>query len=133
MISCFLLLAAVSSTFRDNKPYLFHISSRACCLEKSLKQLREAKNMKPLWKVKGFEKQDIPTTADRERHTNRQTKSHSDAADARARARHDAAHHKTSTGEQNRQGDTETILTFRALHGSHTVSIPFETIVKKAT
>ena len=27
MISCFLLLAAVSSTFRDNKPYLFHIST----------------------------------------------------------------------------------------------------------
>ena len=52
----FLLLVAVSSTFRDFKPYIFHISRRACCPEKCLKQLREAKNMKPLWKVKGFEK-----------------------------------------------------------------------------
>ena len=73
MVSFFLLLEAVSSTFRDFKPYLFHISSRVCCLEKCLKQLREAKNMKPLWKVKGFEKQTY--------HTNRQTKSHSDAQD----------------------------------------------------
>ena len=52
----FLLLVAVSSTFRDNKPYLICEIGRACCLEKCLKQLREAKNMKPLWKVKGFEK-----------------------------------------------------------------------------
>ena len=52
VVSCCLLLVAVSSTFRDFKPYLFHISSRAWSLEKCLKQLREAKNMKPLWKVK---------------------------------------------------------------------------------
>ena len=39
----FLLLAAVSSTFRDNKPYLRCEIGRACCLEKCLKQLREAK------------------------------------------------------------------------------------------
>ena len=43
MISCFLLLAAVSSTFRDNKPYLRCEIGRACCLEKCLKQPREAK------------------------------------------------------------------------------------------
>ena len=39
----FLLLVAVSSTFRDNKPYLRCEIGRACCLEKCLKQLREAK------------------------------------------------------------------------------------------
>ena len=39
----FLLLAAVSSTVRDNKPYLRCEMCRACCLEKCLKQLREAK------------------------------------------------------------------------------------------
>ena len=39
----FLLLVAVSSTFRDFKSYLRCEIGRACCLEKCLKQLREAK------------------------------------------------------------------------------------------
>ena len=49
----------------------------ACDPKKCLKQQREAKNMKPLWKDRGFE-QHILTTVDREGDTNRQTKSHSD-------------------------------------------------------
>ena len=49
MVSCFLLLGAVSSTFLD-----FRKSSVAWRPEKCMKQLREAKNMKPLWKIKGF-------------------------------------------------------------------------------
>ena len=52
MVSCFLLLVAVSTTFLD-----FRKSSVAWRPEKCMKQLREGKNMKPLWKVKGFEKQ----------------------------------------------------------------------------
>ena len=35
------------------------------------------------------------------------------------------------TREQNRQGDTESSLTFSALHGNHIVPIPFDTIVLK--
>ena len=52
MVSCFFLLVAVSCTFLDVKLHCFFWS-----LEKCWKQLREAKNMKPLWKVKAFEKQ----------------------------------------------------------------------------
>ena len=72
---------------------------------------------------------DIPTTTDREEQTDE--KLMHKQADARARARHDAAQHKTA--EENKIDRDETTLTFRALHGNHTVSIPFETIVKKAT
>ena len=56
MVSCFLLLVSVSSTFRDVKSYLICGIGRTWSLEKCLKQLREVKNMKPLWKVKDFEK-----------------------------------------------------------------------------
>ena len=89
--------------------------------------------MKPLWKVKGFEKQTFQP---------QQT-----GKDTRTDSRKVSVMHKTSrrtgtgmgrrgtaqdsTGEQSRQGDTETTLTFRALHGNHIVPIPFETIVKK--
>ena len=52
MVSCFFLLVAVSCTFLDVKLHCFFWS-----LEKCWKQLQEAKNMKPLWKVKAFEKQ----------------------------------------------------------------------------
>ena len=85
-------------------------------------------------------KADIPTTAEREGHTNGQTKSHSDAQDKKTHGHgHGATRHGTaqdstahdSTGEQCRQGDAETTLTFRALRGNHIVSIPFETIGKK--
>ena len=51
----FLLLVAVSSTFRDLELHLFYKSRRARNLKKCLKQIRESKKMKPLWKVKGFE------------------------------------------------------------------------------
>ena len=53
----FLLLVAAASTFRDFKLHPFHMSSRARSLKKFLQQLREAKNMIPLWKVKFFENQ----------------------------------------------------------------------------
>ena len=80
-------------------------------------------------------KADIPTTAEREGHTNGQTKSHSDAQDKETHGHgHGATRHGTaqnSTGEQCRQGDSETTLTFRALRGNHNMSIPFETIGKK--
>ena len=56
MVSCFLLLVAVSSTLRDFKPNLICKRGVAWSFEKCLKHLREAKHMKPLWKVKGFEK-----------------------------------------------------------------------------
>ena len=87
--------------------------------------------MKPLWKVKGFEKQTYqPQQAGKDTRivtvmhkTSRRT--------GTGTARRGTA--QDSTREQNRQGDTETTLTFRALHGNHIVSIPFETIVKKAT
>ena len=135
MVSCFFLIVAVSSTFRDLKPYLFHISSRAWSLEKCLKQLREAKNMKPLWKVKGFEKQTYqPQQTWKDTRTDRRKvtvmhKTSRRTGTGTGTARRGTA--QDNTGEQNRQGDTETTLTFRALHGNHFVSIPFETIVKK--
>ena len=131
----FLLLVDVSSTFRDFKPYLFHISSRASSLKKCLKQLREAKNMKPLWKVKGFEKQKYqPQHTGKDTRTDRRKvivmhKTSRRTGTGTGTARRGTA--QDSTGEQNRQGDTETTLTFRALHGNHIVSIPFETILKK--
>ena len=78
-----------------------------------MKQQREAKSMKPLWKVKSFE-QHILTTADREGDTNRQTKSVSNAQDKQTHGHghgHGTARYGTvhdSTGEQSRQGDAET-------------------------
>ena len=44
MVSWFLLLVVVSSTFRDIMLHLFHKSSRSWSLGKCLKHLREAKN-----------------------------------------------------------------------------------------
>ena len=63
---------------------------------------RSKKNMKPLWKIKGFEKQTY--------HTNRHTKSHSDAQDKQTHGHghghgHDAAQHKNT---QENKIDTET-------------------------
>ena len=91
--------------------------------------------MKPLWKVKGFEKhtyQPQQTGKDTRRDRRKVTVMHktsrrtgTDTSTARRGTAQD------SRGEQNRQGDTETSLTFRALHGNHIVSIPFETIAKK--
>ena len=57
MVSCVLFLVADSSTVLDFKPYLICKRGVALSLEQCLKQLREAKNMKPSWKVRGFEKQ----------------------------------------------------------------------------
>ena len=57
MVSLFLLLVAVSSTFADFKLHLFHTPRRASNLQKCLKLPTSRKNMKPLWKVKGFEQQ----------------------------------------------------------------------------
>ena len=48
----FFLLVAVSSSFLYFRKKKWSLKSRKC-----LKQLREEKNMKPLWKVQGFEKQ----------------------------------------------------------------------------
>ena len=91
--------------------------------------------MKPLWKVKGFEKQTYQpqqtgkdTRTDRRKVTVMHKTSRRTGTDTSTARRGTA---QDSRGEQNRQGDTETSLTFRALHGNHIVSIPFETIVKK--
>ena len=90
--------------------------------------------MKPLWKVKGFEKQTYqPQQAGKDTRTDRRKVTVMHKTSRRTgtgTARRGTA--QDSTGEQNRQGDTETTLTFRALHGNHIVSIPFETIVKKS-
>ena len=84
--------------------------------------------MKPLWKVKGFEKQTYqPQQTGKDTRTSRRTGTGTGTGTARRGTAQD------STGEQNRQGDTETTLTFIALHGNHIVSIPFETILKKNT
>ena len=100
--------------------------------------------MKPLWKVKGFEKQTYQpqqtrkdTRTDRRKVTvmhqiSKRTVAGTGTATVTARrgtAQDSTAH--DSTGERSRQGDEETTLTFRALHGNHIVSIPFETIEKK--
>ena len=105
-------------------------------LEKCLKQLREAKNMKPLWKVKGFEKQTCqPQQTGKDTRTDRRkvtvmhkTSRRTGTGRARARARRDAAQHKTAQENKIDKETQRTTLTFRALHGNHIVSIPFETI-----
>ena len=84
--------------------------------------------MKPLWKVKGFEKQTYQPRADKRKVTVMHKTSRRTGT-GMGTARRGTA--QDSTGEQNRQGDTETTLTFRALHGNHIVSIPFETLVQK--
>ena len=53
----FLLLIAVSNTYRDFKLHLFGTKIGLEICKNCLKQLRKAKNMKPLEKVKGFEQQ----------------------------------------------------------------------------
>ena len=93
--------------------------------------------MKPLWKVKGFEKQTYqPQQTRKDARTDRRkvtvmhkTSRRTGTGTGTGTARRGTA--QDSRGEQNRQGDTETTLTFRAQHGNHIVSIPFETIVKK--
>ena len=93
--------------------------------------------MKPLWKVKGFEKETYqPQQTGKDTRTDRrkvtvmhQTSRRTGTGTGTGTARRGTA--QEYTGEQNRQGDTETTLTFRALHGNHIVSIPFEPIVKK--
>ena len=52
MVFMFFPLVAVSSTFLYFRKKKWSLKSRRC-----LQQLREEKNMKPLWKVQGFEKQ----------------------------------------------------------------------------
>ena len=89
--------------------------------------------MKPLWKVKGFEKQTYqPQQTVKDTRTDRRKVTVMHKTSRRTgtgTARRGTA--QDSTGEQNRQGDTETTVTFRAPHGNHIVSIPFESIVKK--
>ena len=91
--------------------------------------------MKPLWKVKGFEKQTYqPQQTRKDTRTDRRKVTVMHKTSRRTGTGTGTARRGTSqdsTGEQNRQGDTENTLTFRALHGNHIVSIPFETIVKK--
>ena len=91
--------------------------------------------MKPLWKVKGFEKQTYqPQQTGKDTRTDRRKVTVMHKTSRRTGTGTDTARRGTaqdSTGEQNRQGDIETTLTFRALRGNHIVSIPFETIVKK--
>ena len=116
--------------FRDFKSYLI------CEMKfrKVLDTATRSKKHETIVEGQRLRKADIPTTADRERHTNRHTKSHSDAQDKQTHGHGHGHGHGTAqdtTGEQNRHGDTETTLTFRELHGNHIVSIPFETIVNK--
>ena len=131
----FLLLVAVLNSFRDFKPY-FDMCNR-CSLNsrKVLETATRSEKHETIVEGQRLRKADIPTTADRK--------------DTRTDRRKDTVMHKTSrrtgtgtgkarrgtaqdsTGEQNRQGDTETTLPFRALHGNHILSIPFETIVEK--
>ena len=91
--------------------------------------------MKPLWKVKGFENETYqPQQTGKDTRTDRRKVTVMHKTSRHTGTGTDTARRGTtqdSTGEQNRQGDIETTLTFRTLHGNHIVSIPFETIVKK--
>ena len=98
--------------------------------KKCLKQLREAKTMKPLEKAKkGFEQQTCrPQQTGRDTRTGRRkvtvihkTSRRTGTGTGTATGQRGTAQHRTahdSTGEHSRQGDAETTLTFKAGYNS---------------